>query len=51
LQTLYLVGPPTDIQLTISNLATTSKLILLTQSLTPNHNLTVYSNITLMRVA
>jgi len=39
---LYFVGPPTDIQLTMSNLVTTSKLILLTQSLTPNHNLIVY---------
>jgi len=39
---LYFVGPPTDIQLTISNLATTSQLILLTRTLTPNHNLTVY---------
>jgi len=35
--TLYFVGPPTDIRLTTGNLATTSKLILLTQS--PNTNL------------
>jgi len=46
----YLLSSPPES--TISNLVTTSKLILLTQSLTLNHNLTVYgqSTNTLKRV-
>jgi len=36
LLTLYFVGPPTDILLTISNLATKSQFIFLTRTLTPN---------------
>jgi len=38
----YILMPPQQTLLTISNLATTSQLVFLARTLTPNHKLTVY---------